>query len=53
MYLFSIGEFDIEAYRNGPNYIVGFALFILSTFVLCIIFQNLIIAIIGCTHQEV
>ena len=46
MYLFSIGEFDLDAYQAGPNHVVAFLLFILSSFVLNVIFQNLIISII-------
>lgn len=54
MYLFSLGELDIEAQRDGgPNHITSFILFVLSTFVLCVIFLNLIIAIIEETYLDV
>lgn len=45
MYLFSIGEFDMQAFK-GPNTLVAYSMFILATFVLNVIFQNLIISII-------
>jgi hypothetical protein len=52
MYIFSLGEFDLESQRSGPNHIVGFILFVLSSFVLCVVFLNLIIAIISNTYNN-
>lgn len=54
MYMFSIGELDIKSVRNTtdmPNPWVGFLFFVLATFVLNVIFMNLIISIIQDTYQ--
>lgn len=55
MYMFSIGETDIKSTRGaesekGLSSFVAFILFVLSTFVLNIMFLNLIIAIISDTY---
>ena len=53
MYIFALGELDLDAEKSGPNHIVGFILFCLSTFVLFVIFMNLLIAIIQDTYNDV
>lgn len=53
MFIFSMGETDIEAQRSNSDHVVGFVLFILSTFILFVIFMNLIIAIVNDTYDEV
>lgn len=55
MYMFSIGELDIKSVRNTtamPHPWVGFLFFVLATFVLNVIFMNLIISIIQDTYQQ-
>lgn len=52
MYLYSLGEFDMESFK-GPNTMAAYTMFILATFVLNVIFQNLIISIIENSFQKV
>lgn len=53
MYMFSLGELDLDAQRSATDRLVGFALFILSTFVLSVIFLNIIIAIISDSYSKI
>lgn len=53
MYLMSLGEFDYSGnYTEGPNRILAFVAFLLGTFICCIVFMNMLIAIMGGTFAE-
>ena len=48
-----MGETDLDAQRSNSDHLVGFTLFCLSTFILFVIFMNLIIAIVNDTYEDV
>ena len=53
MYELSFGEAQVEAYENGDNMPLLYTLFLLSSFMLAIVFLNMLIAIMGDTFGKV
>lgn len=53
MYLTGLGEFDSEGYGQGPNKIMAYCFFFLATFLILVVFMNMLIAIMGGTFSTV
>ena len=53
MYLTSLGEFDSEGYSDGPNSSLAYLFFFLATFLVLVVFMNMLIAIMGDTFATV
>lgn len=53
MYLLSLGEFDMDGYKEGPNVAFAWFFFILATFVILVVFMNMLIAMMGETFGNV
>ena len=47
MYLLMLGEFYVEGFTLGPNDEFAWIFFILATFIVLVVFMNLLIAIMG------
>ena len=52
-YLTGLGEFDFDGYKMGPNVYLAWLFFILATFLVLIVFMNMLIAIMGDTFSQV
>ena len=50
MYLTGLGEFDNSGYGHGPNKYMAYFFFILATWLVQIVFMNMLIAIMGNTY---
>jgi len=46
-YLITIGEFSYDAYSTGPDVTSCWIMFISATFFNCVVFMNMLIAIMG------
>ena len=53
MYFISLGEFKYDDFKKGPNCIMAWVFFLLATFLLLIVFMNMLIAIMGNTFSRV
>ena len=53
MYLVSLGEFSFDSYSTGTDPILVWVFFLLGTFLLLIVFMNMLIAIMGETFSNV
>ena len=53
MYFISLGEFNFDDFKNGPNCMMAWIFFLLATFILLIVFMNMLIAIMGDTFSRV
>jgi hypothetical protein len=45
--LINLGEYGLDGYGEGPNVFLVFAMFIAATFLLIIVFLNMLVAIMG------
>jgi len=53
MYLLSLGDFDMENYSKGHDRVIVWAVFLIATFLLLVVFMNMLIAIMGDTFANV
>ena len=53
MYLVALGDFDEDAYSEGDNKIVIWIMFLSASFILLVVFMNMLIAIMGDTFGSV
>ena len=54
MYLLgALGDFDSTAYAQGPDSTRAQIMFLLATFIICVVFMNMLIAIMGDTFGKV
>jgi hypothetical protein len=54
MYLMgALGDFDAGAYAHGPDSTRAQIMFLLATFIICVVFMNMLIAIMGDTFGKV
>ena len=55
MYLTGLGEFDTEGYTydGSPNLYMAWFFFLMATFLVAVVFMNMLIAIMGDTFGEV
>ena len=53
MYLLMFGEFYVDGFRFGPNEQFAWIGFVLATFIVLVVFMNLLIAIMGETFNNV
>ena len=49
----ALGDFDTEVYRSGWDRYAAMAMFLLATFFICVVFMNMLIAIMGETFGRV
>jgi len=49
VYLIALGEFDLDGYKMGPNIHFVWLMFVACTFIILIVFMNMLIAIMGDT----
>jgi hypothetical protein len=49
----ALGDFDSEAYRIGYDKNFAMVMFLLATFIICVVFMNMLIAIMGETFGQV
>ena len=52
-YFISIGEFSYDSFRTGPNVNSCWFMFLLATFLNCVVFMNMLVAIMSQTFSEV
>lgn len=52
-YFMGLGEFAYDGYSVGPNKYSAWAMFLLATFLSCVVFMNMLIAIMGETFGDV
>jgi len=52
-YLAGLGEFDFDGYKSGPNVYVAWTFFLMGTFLVLVVFMNMLIAIMGDTFANV
>jgi hypothetical protein len=53
MYFVSLGNFNLGSYSNGDNSGIIWVFFILASFVIVVVFMNLLISIMGNTLGDV
>ena len=54
MYLMGLGEFaDMDGYKEGPNVYIAWFFFLMGTFLVLVVFMNMLIAIMGDTFGNV
>lgn len=54
MYLLgALGDFDGSSYAHGPDATRAQIMFLISTFIICVVFMNMLIAIMGDTFGKV
>ena len=53
MYLLSLGEFDMDGYKEGPHVIFAWLFFLMATFLVLVVFMNMLIAMMGETFAMV
>ena len=49
----ALGDFDTMRYRNGYDKYAAMIMFLLATFIICVVFMNMLIAIMGDTFANV
>ena len=47
LYMLTLGEFSYDGYSKGINSRLAWVFFVLATFICCIVFMNMLIAIMG------
>lgn len=52
-YFMGLGEFAYDGYSYGPNKYSAWSMFLLATFLTCVVFMNMLIAIMGETFGAV
>ena len=52
-YMMSLGEFDYGGYGTGPDIYIVWIFFVLGTFLMLVVFMNMLIAIMGDTFGAV
>lgn len=52
-YFMGLGEFAYDGYSLGPNKYSAWSMFLLATFLTCVVFMNMLIAIMGETFGAV
>ena len=52
-YFMGLGDFAYDSYSNGPNKFSAWGMFLLATFLTCVVFMNMLIAIMGETFGAV
>lgn len=53
MYMVALGDFDYGGYSKGPDKYIAWIFFIAGTFLITIVFMNMLIAIMGDTFGQV
>ena len=53
MYLLALGEFDMDGFKEGPNVYFAWFFFLLATFLVLVVFMNMLIAMMGETFGAV
>jgi hypothetical protein len=53
MYLVALGEFDLDGLMQGPDKYGAWIFFLLGSFLLLVVFMNMLIAIMGDTFSYV
>lgn len=53
IYLITVGDFYTENYKESPNNIIIWPMFLLCNFLMAIVFMNMLIAIMGQTFGEI
>lgn len=53
MYMLSLGEFNIDQFRMSANRYVAWVFFLLASFLILLVFVNMLIAIMGSTFGNV
>ena len=53
MYLMGLGEFDMDGYSQGTNVYMTWGFFLMGTFLVLVVFMNMLIAIMGDTFGNV
>lgn len=52
-YFMGLGEFAYDGYSYGPNKYSAWSMFLMATFLTCVVFMNMLIAIMGETFGAV
>ena len=52
-YLMGMGDFNYDEYGKGKSSVLVWAFFLSATFIICIVFMNMLIAIMGDTFGTV
>ena len=52
-YLLALGEFDLDGYKEGPDVYIAWFFFVMATYLILIVFMNMLIAIMGETFSQV
>jgi hypothetical protein len=52
-YFMGLGEFAYDGYSFGPNKYSAWSMFLMATFLTCVVFMNMLIAIMGETFGAV
>ena len=53
VYLMCLGEFDADGYSQGPNQYAAWLAFVLATFIVLVVFMNIVIAIMTESFNKV
>ena len=53
MYLLSLGEFSFTMFDNTPNKHIAWIFFLLGSFLILLVFMNMLIAIMGSSFSNV
>lgn len=53
MYLTGLGNFTYGDYSKGPNPLLTWLFFMTASFIICVVFMNMLIAIMGDTFGQV
>jgi hypothetical protein len=49
----ALGDFDITVFNDGPDKYIALSMFLLATFIISVVFMNMLIAIMGETFGKV
>ena len=52
-YLMGLGDFVYDNYIYGESYVLVWCFFLTATFIICVVFMNMLIAIMGDTFGSV
>lgn len=53
MYVLALGDFHFSGYGQGPDVVIAWGFFILGTYLMLLVFMNVLIAIMGDTFGRV
>lgn len=53
MYLIALGEFNTDGFAEGPNVTICWFFFVMASFIILIVFMNMLITIVGETFGRV